>query len=370
MDYCKAREPKSFEAVLGNKEVISQLQGMQPLGKSVILYGKSGIGKSCLARLYLEYVDYEVSGPLLSNDDIRSLHGHVLINELDCMNSAKQKLLIPLLDSGRLVFVGTTTAYKTKIVEEVRTRCINLNVTYPTLDECKEYIKFSTQILEPKLTDEEITLLYEGCKNLRGLNNAMQYLMYSQGDDTENRVKNAIHAIGHEDNSMEEIKSALQKSIRGSDVDAACIYAMNLLQNGYLEDLARRLLVIASEDIGLANSTAVLVTKACVDNALATGMPEAAFPIIHAVSFLALQPKSNSVHEIISKCKSLPKVLNVPDNIKYTHSYSYKYPFEYPNNWVKQPYMPIGLENVKVYKPQSNKNEKAFEKYWQGIKGE
>lgn len=369
MDYCKVKEPVSFENVLGNRSVTNTLKNAQAFNKSVLLYGRSGIGKSCLSRLYLGEDFKEVSGTELSNDYIRSLRGKVIINEIDALNIAKQKLLIPMIDNGMIVLVGTTTAYKSKITEELRTRCLNLNITYPTLSECRGYIEANLQFLNQKLTAEELELLYEGCKNLRGLNNAIQYLLYSQGDGESGRIKKAISTIGYEDNSMEEMKSALQKSIRGSDVDAACIYASKLLDNGYLEEMARRLLIIASEDIGLANSTAVLITRACVDNALETGLPEARFPILHAVTFLALQPKSNSVHEIIDKCKRIPEVIDIPENIKYVHSYYYEYPFDYPNNWVNQPYMPKGLENVKVYEPQENKNEKAFEKYWKEVKG-
>lgn len=369
MNFLKGLEPKSYDDILGNKKVVNILKASRQYNKSIILFGVSGIGKSCIGRVYLETPITECSGTSVTVAELRQLRGNVLLNELDALNKSQQKVLINLLDNEQIILVATSVAYKTSIIEELRTRCLCLNVEYPDLDSCKGYIESVLKLVHKTYTEDTIKQIHGSCTNLRGLGNILHYILTVKCELTQEEIHKALEVVGGQDNSMEEVKSALQKSIRGSDVDAACMYACNLMKNGYLEQLCRRLLIIASEDIGLASNQALLLTKSCIDIALQVGMPEAKFPVLHAVMYLALQPKSNSVHEVWNKCEELPDVLKVPDNIKYVHSYSYLYPHDYPNHWVKQNYAPIGFENVKVYKPQNNKNEKAYAEYWKKVKG-
>ena len=168
--------------------------------------------------------------------------------------------------------------------------------------------------------------------------------------------------------NVEELKSALQKSIRGSDVDASCIYASKLMEMQQMDLLIRRLRVIVSEDIGLANPNAVLIVNALLDNATKVGYKEGMFPIMEAVAYMALQPKSNSIHTIIDNVKDIGHI-TVPNHIKYVHPIGYKYPHDYTNNWVEQSYMPNEVKDKRVYIPGKNKMEKSYYDYWNNIKG-
>lgn len=178
-----------------------------------------------------------------------------------------------------------------------------------------------------------------------------------------------------------DLLSALQKSIRGSDPDAAVYYLGRLLVAGDLLSPCRRLLVIAAEDIGLAYPQGIVVTKACVDAALQLGLPEARLPLAEAVLLLATAPKSNSVVMSIDaaiadvragKAGPIPRELqNVhADGTGFEREQGYKYPHGYPGHWVQQQYLPDELKGKHYYEYGDNKTEQAARAYWQRIKGE
>jgi putative ATPase len=170
--------------------------------------------------------------------------------------------------------------------------------------------------------------------------------------------------------TIESLKSAVQKSIRGSDPDAACLYAYELLQNNGLEILCRRLRVIVSEDIGLTDPTSVTIVSGLIDNALNLGMPEARIPVIEAVLYMSLQPKSNSVMQVLSNLSSLDLNKAVPpSNISSEYAHGYIYPHDFPNHYVAQNYMPENLVGTKVYNPDSpGAWESARLSYWNKLK--
>lgn len=177
-----------------------------------------------------------------------------------------------------------------------------------------------------------------------------------------------------------DLLSALQKSIRGSDPDASVFYLAKLLEAGDLLSPCRRLLVIASEDIGLAYSNASVIVKSLVDSALQLGLPEARIPLAHATILLATSPKSNSAINAIDQAFELIKEgkgVNIPPYLldahykgsKFLgHGIDYKYPHNFPNHYVKQQYLPDDIRNVKFYIYQENKMESATKKYWDEIK--
>jgi len=177
-----------------------------------------------------------------------------------------------------------------------------------------------------------------------------------------------------------DILSALQKSIRGSDPDAAVHYLGRLLEAGDLLSPCRRLLVIAAEDIGLAYPQAIVITKACVDAAVQLGLPEAKLPLAEAAVLLATAPKSNTAHDAIiaamddlkkGKSGDIPRHLqNVhADTTGFDNQQHYKYPHNYPNRWVEQQYLPDALKDVRYYEWGDNKTEQAAKVYWEKIKG-
>lgn len=177
-----------------------------------------------------------------------------------------------------------------------------------------------------------------------------------------------------------DLLSALQKSIRGSDENAALHYAARLIEAGDIISLSRRLLVIASEDIGLAYPQAAMITKACVDNAMQLGLPEARIPLAQAVIMLATSPKSNSAEKAIDA--ALADVKNgqsydFPRQLQNVHcdgegaavkGQHYLYPHDYPNHWVKQQYLPDALKNRVYYEYGENKLEQTAKDYWSRIK--
>ena len=179
-----------------------------------------------------------------------------------------------------------------------------------------------------------------------------------------------------------DLLSALQKSIRGSDPDAAVYYLGRLLAAGDLLSPCRRLLVIAAEDVGLAYPQAIVVTKACVDAALQLGLPEGRLPLAEAAVLLATAPKSNSAHNaIIAAMQDIDrgKVGPVPRHLQNVHADSaeretgvptYKYPHVYPNHYVKQQYLPDLVKDAVYYEYGPNKTEQAAKRYWDEIKGD
>ena len=176
--------------------------------------------------------------------------------------------------------------------------------------------------------------------------------------------------------------SALQKSIRGSDENAALHYAARLMEAGDLPSLCRRLLVIAAEDVGLAYPQAIAITKSCVDAALQLGLPEARIPLAEAVILLATAPKSNSVICAIDAALSDLKdkeIYDIPPYLldshykgsaKLGHGIGYKYPHNFPNHYVKQQYLPDAIKNAKYYEFGENKTEQAAKRYWDEVKNE
>ena len=171
--------------------------------------------------------------------------------------------------------------------------------------------------------------------------------------------------------------SAFQKSIRGSDPDAAIFYLAKMLEAGDLLSPIRRLLVIASEDIGLAYPMAAVIVKACCDNALQLGLPEARLPLAEAVVFLATLPKSNSAYNAYAAAAAdihAARGMNMPDYIRDSNQPSadknraYVYPHDCPNHWTAQTYLPEDIKNRVYYRFGDNKTERASKEYWEKVK--
>ena len=171
-----------------------------------------------------------------------------------------------------------------------------------------------------------------------------------------------------------DLFSALQKSIRGSDPDAAIFYLAKLLEGGDLIGACRRLGVIASEDVGLAYPMAAAITDACINTALRLGMPEAANPLSNCAIMLATAPKSNAAHLAYGAAKAAieaGKGQAIPPHLRQAELFKgYKYPHDYPGHWVKQQYLPDDLIGTRFYQPGENKTEIAAAEYWKKIKGE
>jgi putative ATPase len=174
------------------------------------------------------------------------------------------------------------------------------------------------------------------------------------------------------DDTHYDLLSCLQKSIRGSDPDAAVFYLAKLLLAGELLSVCRRLQVIASEDIGLAYPMAAAVTRACCESAKELGMPEAQIPLANAAIMLATAPKSNAADMAVhaaAECVQAGKGINVPTHLQSPLFKGYKYPHDYENHYVSQQYLPNDLLGTTFYHPGPNKTEQAAAEYWKKIKG-
>lgn len=350
--------PRDYGGVLGNEKVIDILKSdKQKI--NTLFWGEAGCGKTTLALIYggedCKYIDASV----ISLSEIKSLRGVVILDEIEALDARAQRALLYNIENGLVTVIGTTNEHPGYFQKGLRSRLRCLNIEYPGDELILERISIILYNYGYEDIDKENLLrIIHQYHDVRKCMDELGNII------SGNKINYDIKYNGY---NVEELKSALQKSIRGSDVDASCLYASKLMEMQEMDLLIRRLRVIVSEDIGLANPNAVLVVNALLDNANKVGYKEGMFPIMEAVAFMALQPKSNSMHTIIDNLKNIGYI-SVPDHIKYVHPIGYKYPHDYDNNWVKQNYMPNGLENITIYKPGINKVEKSYYDYWKKVK--
>jgi putative ATPase len=244
--------------------------------------------------------------------------------------------------------------------------------------------------LKAKIEPEVVNRIAYGCGgDLRKAINAVE-LLFAAGkregktilltaEDAESVSQRSAMRYDREGDAHYDILSALQKSIRGSDPDAGLHYLARLLEAGDIISACRRLLVIASEDVGLAYPQAVSIVKACVDSALQLGLPEARIPLAEAVVLLATAPKSNSAYKAINRAMAdvrAGKTGDIPRHLQNVHAdttgmereQGYKYPHDFPSHYVPQKYLPEALKGVKYYEYGDNKAEQAAKRYWDEIK--
>lgn len=388
--------PKKIDDIIGQKHLVGEGKILTNLVKnkklfSMIFYGKPGIGKTSIATALVSELEmhYKFLNATVNNKSDfdtaimeAKMYGDMvlIIDEIHRMNKDKQDLLLPYIENGTIILIGLTTSNPYhKINPAIRSRCQifelhelskediidGLNKALPKLDNIKidkdaiDYVanlasgdmRFALNLLEVAYysSDKKITL-----EDIKKINNKPVFFHDKDGD-------------GHYD-----ILSALQKSIRGSDVDASLHYLARLIEAEDLDSIYRRLSVIAYEDIGMANPGIGPRVMAAISAAELVGLPEARIPLGQIVVEMALSPKSNSSHlaldEAINDIRK-GNTGNVPDNIK-TSSPDYLYPHNYPNDWVKQNYMPKNLIGKKYYRPKNNKIEQSLNKLHEEMRNE
>ena len=388
--------PKKIDDIIGQKHLVGEGKILTNLVKnkklfSMIFYGKPGIGKTSIATALVSELEmhYKFLNATVNNKSDfdtaimeAKMYGDMvlIIDEIHRMNKDKQDLLLPYIENGTIILIGLTTSNPYhKINPAIRSRCQifelhelskediidGINKALPKLDNIKidkdaiDYIanlasgdmRFALNLLEVAYysSDKKITL-----EDIKKINNKPVFFHDKDGD-------------GHYD-----VLSALQKSIRGSDVDASLHYLARLIEAEDLDSIYRRLSVIAYEDIGMANPGIGPRVMAAISAAELVGLPEARIPLGQIVVEMALSPKSNSSHlaldEAINDIRR-GNTGNVPDNIK-TSSPDYLYPHNYPNDWVKQNYMPKNLIGKKYYRPKNNKIEQSLNKLHEEMRSE
>lgn len=389
--------PNKLSEVYGQDHLIGKDKVLTNLVKnkvifSMILYGPPGTGKTSIANAIVNELrmPYRMLNAVINNKsdfDIvieeAKMHGSMIliIDEIHRMNKDKQDLLLPYLENGLIKMIGLTTSNPYHAINPaIRSRCQIFEVKMPTSEDIKKVLKKASKSLEGiKVSDKCLTqIITASNKDVRSALNLLEIAYYSSSDHiiTEELLKSInskpVIYIDKNDTNYYDSISALQKSIRGSDADAAVYYLGVLLEGGDLDIIFRRLSVIAYEDIGLANPSIGPKLHAAIEAAKLVGYPECIIPLSAIVLEMALSPKSNSAYAAIDNALKIIRSGNtgkVPDHIK-TNSPYYKYPHNYPRYYVKQQYLPDEIKDKKFYYPKNNSYENNLNKINKEMKGE
>lgn len=388
--------PKKLDDIIGQSHLIGEGKILTNLVKnkklfSMIFYGKPGIGKTSIANalvnelnLHYKFLNATINNKADFDTAIMEakMYGDMvlIIDEIHRMNKDKQDLLLPYIENGTIILIGLTTSNPYhKINPAIRSRCQIFELHELDSKDIKVGLKKALKNFEDIKVDDD-TLEYIANLSSGDMRFALNLLevSYYSGDKTitiETVKKiNSKPVFFHDkdDDGHYDVISALQKSIRGSDVDASLHYLARLIEAEDLDIIYRRLSVIAYEDIGLANPGIGPRVMAAISAAELVGLPEARIPLGEIVVEMALSPKSNSSHLALDAALNdihKGNTGNVPDNIK-TSSTTYLYPHDYPNDWVKQNYMPKNLIGKKYYIPKNNKVEENLNKLHKEMRNE
>ena len=388
--------PTKLDEVIGQEDLVGKngflrksVDNKTPL--SFILFGEPGTGKTTIAECYANEMGakyYKINATSSNKKDLVDAINDsknyecpiLIIDEIHRLNKDKQDILLPALEDGTVYLIGATTANPyISINKAIRSRCHLLEVKKLTVNELEEGLKraiSSKKGLDNKITISEEALRYISQQSNGDFRFALNYLeivdiTYKNEEINLAKVKKVIKVpnsgIDNDGDGHYDAVSALQKSIRGSDVNAAIFYASRLLASGDLDSLARRLLVTAYEDIGIANPQACMRTKIAIESAYEVGLPEAIIPLSVAIVDLALSPKSKAACTAMQKAMAINNdfPLDVLDYLKYTPvnvSEEEKYPYDQPEVWPHLQYLPDIIKNMKFFiiNPQT---ESSYEKF-------
>ncbi len=409
--------PRSLDDVVGQEEILGEgklLRRMIASGKipNLIFYGPSGTGKTTVANIIAQATQrtlYQLNATTASTADIKNIvaqldtfmapNGVLLyLDEIQSFNKKQQQSLLEHIENGKITLIASTT-------ENPYFYVFNAILSRSTVFEFKpvgkeavlKAVKRAVAHLEQKLgltvtvEDGALEHISSCCGgDVRKALNAVEaiFLAAKTGDtalhicleDAKAVTQRSAMRYDRGGDDQYDCLSALMKSIRGSDPDAAIHYLARFLEVGDLPGCCRRILCSASEDVGLAYPMAVPIVKACVDSALQLGLPEARLPLAEAVIFLATAPKSNSAYEAFAAAAADVRkgnLGNIPRELQNVHADSagqereqgYLYPHDYPRHWVRQQYLPDVLKDAKYYEYGDNKVEQAAKKYWEEVKG-
>ena len=369
--------------LIGEGKILTNLVKNKKLF-SMIFYGNPGCGKTSIANALVNELNmpYRMLNAVINKKtdfDIvieeAKMNGQMIliIDEIHRMNKDKQDILLPYLENGKIIMIGLTTSNPYHSINPaIRSRCQIFEVkSLKPEDIVKILIKAKDNLEGIQIDDNCLNIISSSSNgDVRSALNLLEMAYYSSTDHiiTEDVLKSInakpiIYIDKNDDNYYNSI-SALQKSIRGSDADAAVYYLGVLLEAQDLDIIFRRLSVIAYEDIGLANPSIGPKLDAAINAATRVGFPECIIPLSEIVIEMALSPKSNSAYLAIDKALTTIRTKNcgsVPKHI-HTNSKDYLYPHNYKNSWVKQQYLPDNIKNEKFYFPKNNAYENNLNK--------
>ncbi len=405
--------PSSIEDVVGQPHLIGKNRPLSRIIESgripnMIFYGPSGVGKTTVARIIADSANmrlHKLNGTSASTGDIKCVVSEVdtflgsngillYLDEIQYLNKKQQQSLLEYIEDGSVTLIASTTENPYFYVYNAilsRSTVFEFKPVQPL--ELEKAVRRGFSLMseetgvEYQLDDEAIKYISQGCGgDVRKSLNTVELCALTCNDGkitlelARELTQRSNMRYDRDGDQHYDLLSALQKSIRGSDENAALHYAARLLAAGDLISVSRRLLVIASEDVGLAYPMAVPIVKACVDSAMQLGLPEARIPIGEAVVLLATSPKSNSAYNAINaalddvqhgEAYDFPRQLQnvhcdgVGAAVKGQH---YLYPHDFPNHWVKQQYLPDAIKDKVYYQYGDNKLENAAKEYWSKIK--
>lgn len=402
--------PKRLDDVVGQRHILGSNGLLRRIIESgqipnMIFYGPSGIGKTTVAGIIAGSTNrklYRLNATTASISDIKDIVSEldtflapegalVYLDEIQYFNKKQQQSLLEFIENGKITLIASTTENPYfYIYNAILSRC--------TVFEFKPIDAFDME----RAVDRAFTMALEGGEialedgvaayiasgsggDVRKAMNAVELLCASAKnkitlEDAKTVVQRSSMRYDRDGDQHYDILSAFQKSVRGSDPDAAVHYLARLLSAGDLISAGRRLLVMASEDIGLAYPQAIAIVKSCVDAAFQLGLPEARIPLAEAAILLATAPKSNSAICAIDTAMADiadGNIGDIPAYLKDSHysgaktlgrGLTYQYPHNFPNAYVKQQYLPDLIKNKKYYDYGNNKNEQAAKQYWGKIK--
>lgn len=408
--------PTKIEDIVGQRHLIGEGKMLYNIIKSgkipnMIFYGPSGVGKTTLASIIANGANmqlHRLNGTNCSTADIKQIVeetktlaglGGILLylDEIQYLNKKQQQSLLQYIENGSITLIASTTEnpyfYVYSAILSRSTvfefKAVEPEDTIPVIE--RSFNQMREELGEIEVGDDAVKVISSRCGgDVRKAINAVELCALSATEIDGKRVVTKELAeeltqrsgmrYDRDGDEHYDIISAYQKSMRGSDPDAALHYLARLLQAGDLPSACRRLMVCANEDVGLAYPQIIPIVKAAVDTAQALGLPEARIPLANAVVLVATSPKSNSVYNGINAAMEDIAMGNagpIPRQLQNKHFDSaevekkgqfYKYPHDFPNHYVPQQYLPDKIKNRRYYVYGNNKNEQSFKKYWESIK--